>query len=205
MSADNFWGDAAAETTGAFDGGGGSFELIPEGTTVLAAISEIGWTQYEGREYINAQWAVLRPESYKNRRIFQKIQVLESDEKKALRAKRMLAAIDKNASGGKLLAIPGRPTDANLMRHLLNKPMLLKLGVWDQNGKSGNWVQAVAPKTNGPLPDTHVAKPRSREVPPNRDSDAYDAYVDARADDVLYGHQTTAQQNSDADSDSIPF
>ena len=153
MSIDSFWGDTAGDATGEFDGGGGGFELIPEGTSVLAAIVDIGWTEFQGREYINAKWAVLRPDCYKNRRIFQKIQVLEADEKKSLRAKRMLAAIDKNASNGQLLAAGGRPTDANMMRHLLNKPMILKLGVWHGDEKSGNWVMAVAPKTAAPLPE----------------------------------------------------
>lgn len=159
MSAD-FWGDAAGDVTGEFDGGGG-FELIPEGTSVLAAIVDIGWTEFQGREYINAKWAVLRPDCYKNRWFFQKIQVLESDEKKALRAKRMLAAIDKNASNGQLLASGGRPTDANMMRHLLNKPMILKLGVWEMGEKSGNWVMAVAPKTAAPLPEPPAAKTKT--------------------------------------------
>ena len=161
MSDDNFWGDAAGDATGEFDGGGGSFELIPEGTSVLAAIVDIGWTEFQGREHINAKWAVLRPDCYKNRRIFQKIQVLEADEKKSLRAKRMLAAIDKNASNGQLLAAGGRPTDANMMRHLLNKPMILKLGVWEMGEKSGNWVMAVAPKTAAPLPEPPMQTKKS--------------------------------------------
>jgi hypothetical protein len=135
----SFW--ANIEQKKEFDAG--SADPLPDGTSVLAAPVEAGWKTYEFEDYINFQWSVLAPEQYKNRRIFQKIKVNDKD--KGDKAKRMLAAIDANA-GGKLFALGKEPTDQDLTQCLVGKPMMLKLGVWDINGKTGNWVQAVAPR-----------------------------------------------------------
>lgn len=149
----SFWNTSdnkKVDASGEFESGG-SIEPMPEGTQVVAAPLEAGWASYEEDEYINIQWVVLAPEEYKNRRVFQKVRVLDSDPKKADKAKRMLAAIDANA-GGKLLASGEAPTDQSLTQHLVNKPMMLKLGLWKmdtENGeRTGNWVQAVAPKNS---------------------------------------------------------
>ena len=170
MSDNNFWGNAATDATGEFDSGGGSFELIPEGTNVLAAISEIEWTLYNGDEYISAKWTILKPDEFKNRKVFQKIRVIDEDIKKSDKAKRMLAAIDKNASGGKLLSLGRQPTDLDMAKALVNKPMVLKLGVWEMEGKSGNWVQAVSPKT------ASKPEPSPKPEPANVDDD-FDADI----------------------------
>lgn len=148
----------AADTGGEFEAGGGNMEPIPAGTTVLAAMEESKWDDYEGTQYISNTWTVLAPEEYKNRKVFQKLYVMGDDRakdpaKKADKAKRMLAAIDTNA-GGKLLASGEMPTDDMLTRHLVNKPMMLRLEVWeiekdDGSKASGNWVSAVAPRGNG--------------------------------------------------------
>jgi hypothetical protein len=136
----------AVDTSGKFESGGGNFEPMPEGTSVLAAPVEAGWKSYEGEDYINIQWQVLAPTEYRNRRIFQKIKVYEPTAAKADKAKRMLAAIDTNA-GGKLLALDKTPDDADLTQSLVGKQMMLRLGFWEIDDKRGNWVQAVAPKT----------------------------------------------------------
>ena len=133
----------------------------------MAAISEIEWTLYNGDEYISAKWTVLKPDEFKNRKIFQKIRVMDEDVKKADKAKRMLAAIDKNASGGKLLSLDRQPTDSDMAKALVNKPMVLKLGVWEMNDKSGNWVQAVSPKTG----QQSAPKPAPAPAPTNAYSD----------------------------------
>lgn len=128
-----------------FESGGGNFEPLPEGTTVLAAPVEAGWKVYEGLHYINIQWQVLAPAAYKNRRIFQKIKTQDFDAKVKDKALRMLAAIDANA-GGALLKAGTEPTDQSLAKALVGKQMQLRLGLWEIDGKSGNWVQAVSPK-----------------------------------------------------------
>lgn len=152
----SFWNTSDNEqlkpNDGSFDAGGGNLEPIPHGTTVLAAPLECKWITPKDPgepELINIQWVVLGPAAYKNRRVFQKVRVYDTDPKKADKAKRMLAAIDSNA-GGKLLAAGKEPTDATLTQCLVNKPMMLKLGVWEIEDKTGNWVQAVAPK-NGAM------------------------------------------------------
>lgn len=168
----SFWNTSdnqnAGDTGGEFESGG-NMEPIPADTSVLAAPEEAGWDEYEGHSYISIRWTVLAPADYKNRKVFQKLHVngdpsAKDSAKKADKSKRMLAAIDTNA-GGQLLASGDAPTDESLSRCLVNKPMMLKLQVWEidtENGKkSGNWVSAVAPKGNA----KPAAAPKSAEKP----------------------------------------
>lgn len=133
---------------GNFDGGGGNFDPIPDGTAVLAMIDEIKWDKYADQDkedwYVNARWTVVAPEDYKNRKIFHKLRIEDADENKRNRAIRMLGAIDANA-GGKIVAAGVKPTNEAMQAALMNKPMMLKVGVWEINDKKGNWVQAVSP------------------------------------------------------------
>lgn len=147
-----FWttsDNKAIKEQNSFETGGGDIEPIPAKTQVKAAIDEAKWDDYDGEEYISLRWTVLAPEQYKNRKIFQKVRVTDSDPKKADKAKNMLAAIATNAGGG-LLKIDGVPSDMDLQANLLHKPMAILLQVWkikdDQTGdeKSGNWVSAVS-------------------------------------------------------------
>lgn len=153
-----------------FEMGGGNLEPLPEGTTVLAMADEAKWDEYQGDSYISIRWSVLKPDQHKNRKIFQKLKVLESDQKKAEKARRMLAAIDMNASGGRLIATGEKPTDQAMAQHLCLKPMYIKLGVWDMNDKRGNWVMAVAPR------DAAASTPAPAPAAPK--SAAYDDSID---------------------------
>lgn len=137
----------AIESSGEFDSGGGSMAPIPDGTQVLAMADEAKWDEYKGEKFIAIRWAVSQPAEYANRKIFQKIKVNEADSAKRDKALAMLAAIDTNA-GGKLQAAGVTPDDMALASALMNRPMVLKLGVWelDDKSKSGNWVQKVAPR-----------------------------------------------------------
>ena len=62
----------------------------------------------------------------------------------------MLGAIAVNAGGG-LLKTAGEPSDSDLQKHLLNKPMALLLQVWKikpEDGSdemTGNWISSVSP------------------------------------------------------------
>lgn len=156
--------------TGEFESGGGNFEPIPANTNVLAAPDEAKWDEYQDQRYISLRWIVLAPEDYKNRRVFQKIRVLDDDSAKAEKAKRMLAAIDANA-GGRLLASGEEPTDSSLTMALVNKPMVLKLQVWKlttETGeeKTGNWVAAVSPRNAGQAAPAPKAAPvKDEDVP----------------------------------------
>src|SRR5690625_1311697 len=145
----SFWNDEQRSVGGSFESGGGDFEPIPANTGCIAAIKQAGWADYEGDWYINIQWEILKPDQYKNRRVFQKVRVHDADPQKADRAKRMLAAIDTNA-GGKLLQLSHEPTDHDLASALTGKIQAIKLQVWELTGddgqeRRGNWVSAVAP------------------------------------------------------------
>jgi len=148
-----------------------SGRTIPDGSSVLAMIDEAKWDEKNGAKYVSLRWSVLSPDAYKNRKVFQKLWVLDDDPsskdeakaaKKRDKARRMMAAIDANA-GGKLTRKPGMPTDETLTQCLTNKPMVIKCMEWsiddNETGETirGNWISAVAPKSKGI--DVKEAKP----------------------------------------------
>lgn len=162
---DDFWGlstgESAAEKTegGSYEKSGGNMKPIPDGTSVLAAIDEAKWDKdAKGKRFISLRWTVLAPEEFENRKVFQKVWVLDDkpDSKDAVKTrdkeKLMLGAIDQNA-GGKLLAKPVMPTDEAMTLHLTNKPMIIRLMVWERRNEmtgevgTGNWVARVDNKS----------------------------------------------------------
>jgi len=161
----NFFG-SAANTDGTYEQAGG--EPLPENTVVLAALESVGYDTYEGDTTIKCTWVVLKGE-YQNRKVFQKIRSEDSDSSKREKALKMLAAIDHNC-GGKLVAAGTKPTDLSLQSALANKPMFLKLGLWEMNGKTGNWVKAVAPAKK----QTDAAAQQVRRQSPAAVADGFD-------------------------------
>lgn len=161
----SFWsieGEDLNQSNGQFEQEGGKIEPIPDGTDVLALIDEAKWdSTQDGAAYISLRWSVMAPQDYKNRKVFQKLWVYgnnpnqqDAEKRKAqgVKAKKMLAAIDHNA-GGKLLSSGEEPTDQSMAMSITNKPMVLKLKVWEMEvqgeTKSGNWVAAVSPRNGG--------------------------------------------------------
>lgn len=140
-------GKNATEGDGTFDSNT-SMEPMPDNTELLAMIDEAKWDEYEGDQYISLRWSVMAPEEYKNRKVFQKVRVFETDSAKSDKAKRMLGAIDKNA-GGKLAASGAAPTDESMTGALCHKPMMVKVRVWEINDKKGNFISSVAPRGAG--------------------------------------------------------
>lgn len=135
---------------------GGSFDLIPKNTRVVATIEEAKNDGYNDESYINLKWRVNLPKEYANRVIFQKLKVYTTD--KQQKAREMLAAIATNAGGRLFQAMMARneqtPSDTSLQT-LCNSPMVLLLDVWEIEGKTGNWVRSVAPyqaKAQQPTP-----------------------------------------------------
>lgn len=168
--------EANTGTSGEFDLGGGRMEVIPDNTSVLAAIDEAKWDRNMDQDrFISLRWTILAPEEFKNRKIFQKLWVLDAKpntkpekvEQTRDKAKRMLAAIDTNA-GGKLLAKGEMPTDESLTSCLTNKPMVIKIMVWEMpdrtNGGTaqGNWVGAVSPKSSPVTPVEDIVKAQAK-------------------------------------------
>lgn len=132
----------AVESKSEFELGGG-FEVIPDGSRVLAAVEECKDDQWEGERFFNLKWRILEGE-YKNRIIFQKLKVFSTKEKQRDNAITMLAAIDANA-GGKLMASGKEPTNFAIASALANRPMILLLRVWESEDKqkTGNYVAGV--------------------------------------------------------------
>jgi len=156
----SFWkttdGKNATETTGKFESTGGS--VIPDNTTCLAMITEAKIDEYQGDEYVSLTWTVAKPQAYQNRKVFQKVRIFDADSKKADKAKQMLAAIDKNA-GGSLAKSDTAPSNTTLFG-IMQKPMLIKVMVWELNDRTGNWVSSVSPRSNeepAPAPAPEIA------------------------------------------------
>ena len=184
-----FWnlsdGEDAAKTGAEYEIPGGNMDPIPAGSSVLAMIDEAKWdhTQNDAEEYISLRWTVLAPEEYKNRKVFHKLWVTDHDPNakdhakavaKTDKARKMLAAIDANA-GGRLTAKDARPTDDDLAMALMDKPMVITLGLWEMAGNSGNWVMAVAPKNKAlKIGDKAPAKPKGNPLDFNRRADVDD-------------------------------
>lgn len=172
-------GENAADTGTEYEvPGGGNMEPLPEGSKVLAMVEDAEWKEdADHNEYLNLKWSVVRPDEARNRKIFQKLWIKDFDprerdeakaEKKRDRARRLFAAIDANA-GGKLAKKGGIPDADTIMVALANKLMVLRLGLWEMEDRqnpgqvmSGNWIQAVGPKT-GEIGLTE-AKPRAQSA-----------------------------------------
>lgn len=162
----SFWttstGATATENVkaeGTYDAGGNT-DPLPDNSSVLAFIETAGWKRGRDQdgspEYLNIQWRVEQPESVARRVVFQKLWVTDADPNaKDSNAKRdkalaMLAKIDAIA-GGKLAKISGKPTDDQLAISLQTKQAVLKIGVWEMAGSTGNWVKAISPKGGSEL------------------------------------------------------
>lgn len=158
--------------SGEFDAGGGNLLPIPAETSVLAAIDEAKWDKdQDGNRFISLRWNVLAPEDYNNRKVYQKLWVTDADPRakadkvaaKRDKAKKMLGAIDTNC-GGKLLAKGVAPTDESLTSCLTNKPMVVKVMIWEMRDRQtgdmgrGNWIGAVSPKTAPQTSAEDIAK-----------------------------------------------
>jgi hypothetical protein len=143
--------------------GGGDFTLFPDGTSLKAAIDEAKWSKDDaGRERLNLRWAVLQPEEYANRKVFQTLWIKDLDpnevkrgEDKAIakrdRQRMMFAAIDANA-GGKIVELIGDDVeikDEHLMTHLTNKAMVIRIDMFTpKGGTDRNYVAKISQKSD---------------------------------------------------------
>lgn len=142
----SFWNlsnnESAAGSTQSYEVPQNNFDPIPEGSSVLAIAEKCAWAFEDennhsaGSEYIEVTWSVLDPSEFKNRKIKQKLYVLDGGRnsknpvekfaQKKDRALKFLAAIDFH-SGKKLSKIGGKPTDAQLAS-VTGKPIIITLG-----------------------------------------------------------------------------
>lgn len=135
-------------TGGDFNSGNEGFAPIPKGQVVKAAVTSIKWDSFNNDpEFLSLDWVISAPAKYKNRRVFQKLRLNDTDAGKRDKAIRMLSAIYANA-GGDLSKFSGKPSEAELVADLSHKFMLLQLDVWEWEGKSGNHVTRVSPMNN---------------------------------------------------------
>lgn len=174
----DFWGlsdggDATEDVSTSYEVASGNFEAFPEGTKLLAMVTDAEWRTNDqtGLENLSLTWTVVKPEEVANRKVFQSLWLTDlqpeakDPEKRRDKARRMFAAIDANA-GGKLAKKPGKPDAEAILIALANKQMLIRLGEYEGRTRDGgtvhrNYVQAVGPKTGETyLPQTNRAPSR---------------------------------------------
>ena len=74
MSDDDFWGlsdgSDATETGQSYEAPGGSIDVIPDGSKVLALVENAEWRNTaqdgSGAEFLSLQWTVTKPEEVHN-------------------------------------------------------------------------------------------------------------------------------------------
>jgi hypothetical protein len=191
----SFWnlddGTSAVSDDKEYSAGGGDFDVIPKGSSVLTTIEDASWKEgYQVSEtFVNLKVRVLKPEAYANRVLFFKLWIDDLDpgvktggsfDRAKAVTKRMLMAIDANAKG-RLAKLAARPTDDQLAVALVGAQFVATLGVWDKtddDGKKtpgGNWLMAAKPKSSAV---SEVEKPVQKRSPA--------AFADDLDDDVPF-------------------
>ncbi len=158
----NFFGNVTAPVDGNYDS---AISNIPDGTVVPAYIEESKWESFTNPDtgieatFIKNTWTIQSGE-FQNRKVFQKMHVMDEASGKRENALKMLAAIDANC-GGKVFGSGVQPDDMMLAASLCNVPMNISVAEWHMNGKSGNYVSAVgrlqAPQVQQPVMSTNQA------------------------------------------------
>ena len=162
-------------------------------------IEEIEWQFFDkkteqnpnGRDipWVKISWCIESPEDYENRKVPQKIKYYgddptsthfkpEKDDKVKEKARLVFWAIDKNC-GGKLSSLKLRrmATDQELQRCLIGKSMLGIIGVWDINGKTGNYIMKIEPLNSGNVTaqsksvEKRIAAQKSEPIADNTNDD----------------------------------
>lgn len=177
----SFWnlndGTSAVTNEKEFSAGGGDFEPLPKGTSVLVVVEDAAWKEayQKSEEFVNLKVRVMKPEGYANRILFFKLWIDELDPgttghdkqiAKRDKHKRMLMAIDANAKG-RLAKLAARPSNEQLSVALIGAQFVATLGVWDKDdgagGKTpgGNWLMTARPKTAEVSPGPVAAKKKA--------------------------------------------
>lgn len=179
----SFWdlsdGTSAISDSKEFNAGGGDFDVIPKGSSVLVTVESADWKKGYNveEEFVNLKCRVVKPEGYANRVLFFKLWIGDLDpsvkeQAKALtkrdKHRRMIMAIDQNAKG-RLSKLTSSPTNEQLALALTAAQFVATLGVWDKEDETGkkvpggNWLMSARPKTaeisDGPAVKAKKAPP----------------------------------------------
>lgn len=164
------------EVTGSYSSGGGDFDPIPNNTRALAEVNSVMWAERGGERYVNIQWEVVKPAAYANRRVFQKIYVVngkpgaKNPKDAQKKARDMWRNIDHNA-GGKLVRLGREPNDDDMTLALQGKQMIIDIMLWEIDGNKGNWVGAVHPKGSKEVVEVSKPEPTKRPVADDLDEE----------------------------------
>jgi hypothetical protein len=156
-------------------------EPLPAGS-YIAIVTDVTSKSWEGEpEVITLQWRVVDGE-YKNRIVFQRLRIYDTDQQKAIKAFRMLCAIDANC-GGRFKAERMDATPENLKMAFVRRMMRITLKIWELNDKRGNFVVGIAPSSTPAPAAAPAAAPASA---PEANQPVIGASVNPEDDDIPF-------------------
>ena len=147
----DFWNDDEEFTGEYVQDGGGDFPVIPHDTRVMALIDKAELLvkknfKNDGNEEncISLRFDIEDGE-FKGQKIFKKFFIESGNEEQARKDFSMLMNIDANA-GGKIKALKRKPDEEELQRHLINKSMVLVVGMFADKDtkKEQNYLMGVS-------------------------------------------------------------
>lgn len=122
------------------------YEPLPDDVEVKAILTECMWECTWGKEnessHVKCVWAITE-QQYGNRRIFDKLKLHDEKVSAVKTGKRKLMMLDKIANAG-IVKANVEPDDYALKR-LEGTAVTIKLGLWEINGRKGNYVKSIMP------------------------------------------------------------
>jgi hypothetical protein len=119
--------------------------LIPKNTKLRAKIESAGWDNNGKDDYfIIIKWRISEPGEHHGKIIRQKLHIEDIDPEKKKRALKMLATINTICGAPLQLHEWRNPNEIELHKALSGKEMTIKIGVWEINEKTGNYIVGVS-------------------------------------------------------------
>ncbi len=182
----DLWNDDEEEFSGEYvQEGGGDFPVIPHETRVMAYPDKAEWIVKENyKNNKNEENCIslrfdIEDGEFKGQKVFKKCFIESDIEEQARKDYNMLMNVDANA-GGKIRALKRKPTDEELQRYLINKSMVIVVGL--MKGKNGdkdqNYLMGIS---------SGKSKSESKPAPKKASAPARKAFgFDSMDDDIPF-------------------
>ena len=178
----DLWNDDDEEFSGEYvQESGGDFPIIPHDTRVLAFIDKAEWDykknfkNSEKEENCISLRFEIDDGEYKGQKIFKKFFIESENEDQARKDYSMFLNIDANA-GGKIRALRRKPENEDLQRYLINKNMIIVIGMMEGDGKQRkdlNYLMGVSSGSKKPETKREEST-RARPAPPRPKAETID-------------------------------
>lgn len=166
----DLWKDDDEEVTGNYVNESGDFPVIPHDSRLKACIDKISWkfkenykNLKESEDCISMRFDIDEGE-FKGQKIFKNFFIKSNNDDQAVKDYRMFLNIDANA-GGKIRALRKEPTDDDLARYLINKSMIVVVGMMTDKDtkKQQNYLMGISSLSSNKSPSKQSANQSSRK------------------------------------------